>query len=109
VAIKDIRANLKRIKDADPIELASQVNDWIHESGEAVRLKIEDEVERAVTKRGFVKRSEFLKLEARIAELEGKKSKAGKSKASNKAGNKASAKKRASSKVVKGKSGRKAK
>lgn len=99
---------MKRIKDADPIELASQVNDWIHESGEAVRLKIEDEVERAVTKRGFVKRSEFLKLEARIAELEGKKSKTGKSKASNKTGNKASVKKRASSKVVKGKSGRKA-
>lgn len=109
MAIKDIRANLKRIKDADPIELASQVNDWIHESGEAVRLKIEDEVERAVTKRGFVKRSEFLKLEARIAELEGKKSKTGKSKASNKSSNKSSAKKRASSKVVKGKSGRKAK
>ena len=100
---------MKRIKDADPIELASQVNDWIHESGEAVRLKIEDEVERAVTKRGFVKRSEFLKLEARIAELEGKRSKADKSKTGNKTGDKASAKKRTASNVVKGKSGRKAK
>jgi hypothetical protein len=72
VAIKDFRDNLKRIKDADPVELASQFNDWIHESGEALRLRIEDEVEKAVTKRGFVKKSDFQKLEARIAALEGK-------------------------------------
>lgn len=72
MAIKDIRDNLRRIKDADPVELAGQVNNWLHESGEAIRLKIEDEVEKAVEKRGFVKKSEFSKLEARIAALEGK-------------------------------------
>lgn len=72
MAIKDIRDSLKRLKDADPVELASQVNGWIQESGEAIRLRVEDEVEKAVTKRGFVKRSEFLKLEARISALEGK-------------------------------------
>jgi hypothetical protein len=72
VAIKDLRDNLKRLKDADPVELASQVNGWLQESGEAIRLRVEDEVEKAVTKRGFVKRSEFQKLEARIAALEGK-------------------------------------
>lgn len=72
MAIKDLRDNLKRLKDADPVELASQVNGWIQESGEAIRLRVEDEVEKAVTKRGFVKRSEFQKLEARIAALEGK-------------------------------------
>lgn len=91
MAIKDIRDNLKRLKDADPVELASQVNLWIQESGEALRVRIEDEVEKAVTKRGFVKRSEFVKLEARISALEGKpakspvknsKSKAGKPKKS---------------------------
>ena len=71
MAIKDLKDNLKRLKDADPVELASQVNTWIQESGEALRLRIEDEVEKAVTKRGFVKRSEFSKLEARIAALEG--------------------------------------
>lgn len=73
MAIKDIRDNLKRLKDADPVELASQVNTWLQESGEALRLRVEDEVEKAVTKRGFVKRSEFAKLEARIAALEGQK------------------------------------
>ena len=77
MAIKDIRDSLKRLKDADPVELASQVNGWIQESGEAIRLRVEDEVEKAVTKRGFVKRSEFLKLEARIAALEGKPKRSG--------------------------------
>ena len=72
MAIKDLRDNLKRLKDADPVELASQVNGWLQESGEAIRLRVEDEVEKAVTKRGFVKRSEFQKLEARIAALEDK-------------------------------------
>ena len=74
MAIKDLRDNLKRLKDSDPIELAGQLNNWLQESGEALRLRIEDEVEKAVTKRGFVKKSEFLKLEARISQLEGKKS-----------------------------------
>ena len=73
MAIRDLKENLKRLKDADPVELAGQVNSWLQESGEAIRLRVEDEVEKAVTKRGFVKRSEFLKLEARIASLEGAK------------------------------------
>jgi hypothetical protein len=71
VAIKDLRDNLKRLRDSDPIEIAGQVNNWLQESGEALRLRVEDEVEKAVTKRGFVKKSEFQKLEARIAALEG--------------------------------------
>lgn len=72
MAIKDIRENLKRLKDSDPVEIAAQVNNWLQESGDAIRLRVEDEVEKAVTKRGFVKRSEFIKLEARIQALEGK-------------------------------------
>ena len=75
MAIKDIRESLKKFKEADPIELAGQVNDWFHESADTLREKIEDEVEKAVSKRGFVKKSEFAKLETRIAALEGKKAK----------------------------------
>ena len=74
MAIKDLRDNLKRLKDSDPVELASQLNHWLQESGETLRLRIEDEVEKAVTKRGFVKRSDFAKLEVRIVALEGKRS-----------------------------------
>ena len=92
MAIKDLRDNLKRLKDADPVELASQVNGWLQESGEAIRLRVEDEVEKAVTKRGFVKRSEFQKLEARIAALEGKPKGASKKSAAKKAATKSSAK-----------------
>ena len=93
MAIKDIRENLKRLKDADPVEIASQVNHWLQESGEAIRLRVEDEVEKAVTNRGFVKRSEFLKLEARIAALEGKNNKvSGKKAKSKKSAKKAPAK-----------------
>ena len=92
MAIKDLRDNLKRLKDADPVELASQLNGWLQESGEAIRLRVEDEVEKAVTKRGFVKRSEFQKLEARIAALEGKPKGASKKSAAKKAATKSSAK-----------------
>ena len=101
MAIKDLRDNLKRLKDSDPVELAGQVNNWIQESGEALRLRIEDEVEKAVTKRGFVKKTDFQKLEARIAALEGKpvnKSKSGKSDKSGKSGKSGKA---AQNKIVK--------
>jgi hypothetical protein len=95
VAIKDLKDNLKRLKDADPVELAGQVNAWLQESGEALRLRIEDEVEKAVTKRGFVKKSEFQKLEARIVALEGGNSK------SNSRAKKVGAQKRNSTKAAK--------
>ncbi len=103
MAIKNIKDNLKRLKDADPVELSGQVNSWLQESGEALRLRIEDEVEKAVTKRGFVKRSEFLKLEARISDLEGKpKNKAKKSSGSNKKQTGNSVKKKVRKEVKKG-------
>ena len=104
MAIKDLRDNLKRLKDSDPVELAGQVNNWIQESGEALRLRIEDEVEKSVTKRGFVKKTDFQKLEARIAALEGKpvnKSKSGKSGKSGQSGKSGKSGKAGSNKIVK--------
>ena len=104
MAIKDLRDNLKRLKDSDPVELAGQVNNWIQESGEALRLRLEDEVEKAVTKRGFVKKTDFQKLEARIAALEGKpvnKSKSGKSGKSGQSGKSGKSGKAGSNKIVK--------
>ena len=104
MAIKDLRDNLKLLKDSDTVELAGQVNNWIQESGEALRLRIEDEVEKAVTKRGFVKKTDFQKLEARIAALEGKpvnKSKSGKSGKSGQSGKSGKSGKAGSNKIVK--------
>lgn len=106
MAIKDLRDNLKRLKETDPVELAGQVNNWLQESGEALRLRIEDEVEKAVTKRGFVKRSEFLKLEARIAALEGKPASKSASKSASKPAKKTV--KKTAKKVVKKSAGKKA-
>ena len=40
-------------------EIADSLNAWLKEGGEALKVKIEDEVERSVSKMGFVKRGEF--------------------------------------------------
>jgi BMFP domain-containing protein YqiC len=56
-------------------EVAQSVNLWLKEGGEALKVKIEDEVERSVSKMGFVKRGEFEALKQEVAAL--KKSGAG--------------------------------
>jgi BMFP domain-containing protein YqiC len=45
------------------------VNVWLKEGGEALKVKIEDEVERSVSKMGFVKRGEFEALKQEVAAL----------------------------------------
>jgi len=44
----------------------------VRESGEAVKQKIEEEVESTVLRMGFVKRAEFDALAAEVAKLSGK-------------------------------------
>ena len=50
-------------------EVAGSINEWLKEGGEALSLKIEDEVERSVSKMGFIKRGEFEALRQQVAEL----------------------------------------
>ena len=50
-------------------DVADSVNAWLKEGGEALRVKIEDEVERSVSKMGFVKRGEFEALKQEVAAL----------------------------------------
>jgi len=50
-------------------EVADSVNAWLKEGGEALKVKIEDEVERSVSKMGFVKRGEFEALKQEVASL----------------------------------------
>ena len=50
-------------------DVADSVNAWLKEGGEALRVKIEDEVERSVSKMGFVKRGEFEALKQEVAWL----------------------------------------
>ena len=66
-----LRTYLTKVSDGDKSasEVAAALNAWMREGGEALRVKIEDEVERSVTKMGFVKRGEFEALKEEVARL----------------------------------------
>lgn len=71
----DLKATIKslienvQLGNKSGTEVASSVNLWLKEGGEALRVKIEDEVERSVSKMGFVKRGEFEALKQEVAAL----------------------------------------
>ena len=82
-------------------DVADSVNAWLKEGGEALRVKIEDEVERSVSKMGFVKRGEFEALKQEVAALKkGTPKKATAKKTAVKKAVKKTAKKAAKKKVV---------
>jgi BMFP domain-containing protein YqiC len=62
-------ANNVQLGNRSATDVADSVNAWIKESGEALKVKIEDEVERSVSKMGFVKRGEFEALKQEVAAL----------------------------------------
>ena len=66
-----LRTYLTKVSDGDKSasEVAAAVNAWMREGGEALKVKIEDEVERSVSKMGFVKRGEFEALKQEVAAL----------------------------------------
>jgi len=66
-----LRTYLTKVTDGDKsaTEVASAVNQWLREGGEALKIKIEDEVERSVSKMGFVKRGEFEALKEEVVRL----------------------------------------
>jgi BMFP domain-containing protein YqiC len=83
--------NKVSVNEKSAAEIANSVNAWVRESGEAVKQKIEEEVESTVLRMGFVKRAEFDALAAEVARLGGKP-------VATKSANKASAKKSAAPK-----------
>ena len=107
----DIKATIKSIIENVQLgnksgtEVAQSVNVWLKEGGEALKIKIEDEVERSVSKMGFVKRGEFEALKQEVAAL--KKGGAGSS-AKKTASKKAASKKTAAKKPAVKKSAKKA-
>ena len=107
----DIKATIKslienvQLGNKSGTEVAQSVNLFLKEGGEAIKVKIEDEVERSVSKMGFVKRGEFEALKQEVAALKkggasAKKSPAKKPAAKNTGAQKSTAKKSAK-KVVK--------
>ena len=95
----DIKATIKslienvQLGNKSGTEVAQSVNVWLKEGGEALKVKIEDEVERSVSRMGFVKRGEFEALKQEVASL--------KKGAPKKTAKKTSVKKTAVKKVVK--------
>ena len=99
-------ANNVQLGNKSATDVADSVNAWIKESSEALKVKIEDEVERSVSKMGFVKRGEFEALKQEVASLKkGAKKSAVKKSAAKKSAMKKTvkkvAKKSAAKKVVK--------
>jgi len=52
-----------------PAEMASALNTWLKESGDSIKEKIELEVSQSVSKMGFAKQSDLIKLQKEIDEL----------------------------------------
>jgi hypothetical protein len=73
-------ANNVQLGDKRATDVADSVNAWLKEGGEALKVKIEDEVERSVSKMGFVKRGEFEALKQEVASLKKGKTKSSKEK-----------------------------
>jgi BMFP domain-containing protein YqiC len=70
--------------EKSPAEMATALNSWLKEGGEALKVKIEDEVERSVSKMGFIKRGEFEALKQEVAALKVGATKSTKKKAASK-------------------------
>ena len=67
-ALKSLSNNVQ-LGNKTATDVADLVNAWLKEGGEALKVKIEDEVERSVSKMGFVKRGEFEALKQEVAAL----------------------------------------
>lgn len=91
-----LRVYLSKLTEGEhtPAEVLASVNTWLRESGESIKAKIEEEVERAVAKRGFVKQTDFDQLKKEVDALRG----------STRAPKKTAAKKTAAKKVAPAKS-----
>jgi BMFP domain-containing protein YqiC len=103
----DLKATIRSLIDNVQLgnksgtEVAQSMNIWLKEGGEALKVKIEDEVERSVSKMGFVKRGEFEALKQEVAALKKSGASTGSKKPVKKSALKKSAAKNGSQKAVK--------
>ena len=99
-ALKSLSNNVQ-LGNKTATDVADSGNAWLKEGGEALKVKIEDEVERSVSKMGFVKRGEFEALKQEVAALKKGTPKKGAKKTTVKKAVKKTAKKAAKKKVAK--------
>jgi hypothetical protein len=64
-----LRTYLMKVGNGEktPQELAAALNTWARESGEAVKARVEEEVKKNVSKMGFAKESDLLRLERELS------------------------------------------
>lgn len=107
----DLRTSFKALTEnltagnKSAADVAGSLNLWLKEGGEALKIKIEDEVERSVSKMGFIKRGEFEALKQQVEALTSGKASVQKKQPKNKTAEKKSSKKSTGEK--KGKGGKK--
>lgn len=56
--------------DFNPEKAAAALNSWVKESGDALKIRVERETEKAVKRLGLAKESELRALQAQVAELQ---------------------------------------
>jgi hypothetical protein len=66
-----LRTYISKVTEGEksPAEVAAALNSWARESADALKAKINEEVEASVAKMGFVKQDEFDRLAAQVAAL----------------------------------------
>lgn len=66
-----LRTYLNKVSDGErtPAELATTLNNWVKQSGDVLKSKIDEEVHNTVTRMGFIKRDEFDELKAEFEEF----------------------------------------
>lgn len=66
-----LRTYLTKISSGEktPQEVAAALNAWARESGEALKVKVEEEVKKNVSRMGFAKASDLKRLEREVMEL----------------------------------------
>lgn len=66
-----LRTYLTKISSGEktPQDVAAALNAWARESGEAIKVKIEEEVKKNVSRMGFAKASDLKRLEREVMEL----------------------------------------
>jgi polyhydroxyalkanoate synthesis regulator phasin len=71
-ALKNYASKLSN-GEKTPAEIASALNHWLKESGDSIKEKIELEVSQSVSKMGFAKQSDLVKLQKEIDQLKSQK------------------------------------
>lgn len=71
-ALKNYASKLSN-GEKTPAEIASALNHWLKESGDSIKEKIELEVAQSVSKMGFAKQSDLVKLQKEIDQLKSQK------------------------------------